>query len=334
MMPVGNLLKHVAKLACSFFGWASSAGEPSHHNVWRLEKAMESTPQDTRRRALERYLQVGEALQMPAPLGGPPFPYDTCPLIHQVAWRVPAIAVDPLIEGELRELTNTLNAWRAALRRWHTWIAVLDEFTAEDAWGLQWEFVESIAFQCLFYPSATRDRFIFVATNALHQVRMTMDERYPDRLPSDPRPGHEHKGRPPSRKKGEAQLESIVSVLDGGADFMAALQSLDEERYRTLTSNFRNLASHAIAPRLTVGQTAITVRQVVPATTHVQQPNGTFEMEVVQGQQQVSYGVGGTEPLQMRDLLQANLAEFRRGSACFDAYIHVLNTAMATLPRC
>jgi len=55
-----------------------------------------------------------------------------------------------------------------------------------------------------------------------------------------------------ARKKGEEQLVSIASVLDGGVDFMAALQSLDGERYRTLTSNFRNLASHAIAPRLTV----------------------------------------------------------------------------------
>lgn len=167
---------------------------------------------------------------------------------------------------ELRELTNTLNEWRGALRRWHVWLNVLDGFSEEEAWALQWEFVESLAFQCLFYPSATRDRFIFVATNALHQVRMAADAAYPDRLAADPKPGKEDRPRFLARKDSEAQLEDIASSLDGGAAFVAALRSLDEDDYLELTRNFRNLASHAIAPRLTVGHTNMVVRRVVAAT--------------------------------------------------------------------
>lgn len=294
---------------------------------------MEPTAPDKRRQALARYMEGLESFSAPPPLDGPPFPYKACPLIEEVAWRTPALVADPLVESELRELTNTLNEWRGALRRWYVWLGVLEEFTDDDAWALQWEFVESIAFQCLFYPSATRDRFTFVATNALHQVRMSADHAYPDRLASDPKPGKEDKQRFLSRKKSETQLEEIASTLDGGAAFAAALRSIDENDYLELTRNFRNLASHAIAPRLAAGHTNMVVRRVVPAKTLVKKPNGTYEDELVPGKQQVSYVFGGTEPLQMRTVFKANLAEFEKVSICFNIYVNVLNRALSALPR-
>ncbi len=82
-----------------------------------------------------------------------------------------------------------------------------------------------------------------------------------------------------------------------------------------LSSNFRNLASHAIAPRMNVGYTGMVVRTVVPATTMVQQENGSFKSEVIPGKQAVSYGFGGTPPLPMRDVFAANLEEFEKASA-------------------
>lgn len=294
---------------------------------------MELTTPDKRRLALARYVEELESLTEPAALNSPPFPYDVCPLIKEVAWRTPSLIAEHLVEGELRELTNTLNEWRGALRRWYAWLAVLEGFSDEDAWALQWEFVESIAFQCLFYPSATRDRFTFVATNTLHQVRMAIDATYPDCLASDPKPGKENKLRFLPRKEAEAQLEAIAAGLDGGTEFIAWVLSIDEDDYLGRTSNFRNLASHAIAPRLTIGYTNMVVRHVVPATKMVQQPDGTFQDEPIPGKQQVSYGFGGTDPLQLRAVFEANLVEFEKASACFHAYADTLNKALATLPR-
>jgi hypothetical protein len=161
---------------------------------------------------------------------------------------------------------------------------------------------------------------------------MTADSAYRDRLISDPKPGKEDKPRFLSRKESEAQLEDTASALDGGTVFTAALQSIDEDGYLELTRNFRNLASHAIAPCLTVGHANMVVRRVVPATMLVQQPDGSCKDESVPGKQQVSYGLDGTEPLQMRAVFAANLAEFQKASTCFDAYV-VLNKALATLPR-
>lgn len=291
---------------------------------------MEPLTTDQRRQALLRYAERLESLEAPRPLDGPPLPYDTCPRVEEVRWRLSLVG--QLVRDELRELTNTLNEWRGALRRWYVWMGMLDEYAEEDAWSLQWEFVESIAFQCLFYPSATRDRFTFVATNALHQVRMAADATYADRLPSDPKPGKEDKFRFLSRSATEAQLEQIAAPLDGGAGFMAALRLLDEDDYVALTRNFRNLSSHAIAPRLTVGHTNTVVRRVVPATRMLKQPDGSYRDELVPGKQHVEYGFGGTEPLPMREVFAGNLAEFEKAMACFHAYVAVIDKALGSLP--
>lgn len=206
-----------------------------------------------------------------------------------------------------------------------------DDFSEEVAWSLQWEFVESIAFQCMFYPAATRDRITLVSTNALHQVRMAADDAYPDRLDSDP-PKVGARPRVLGRSQKAAQLGRISAPLEGGADFVAMLQSLDGEEYRALTSNFRNLASHAIAPRLSVGYTSMVVRELGQASELVQQASGSFNEEKVPGAQSVSYGFGGTPPLSMRTVFTGNLEEFEKARACFSFYVDIVNKALMTLP--
>ncbi|MBI5258544.1 MAG: hypothetical protein HY855_18705 [Burkholderiales bacterium] len=243
---------------------------------------MEALTTDERRVTLARYADTIEALAYPAPLAVPPLPYDICARIETAHWQIPMI--DQLVRGELRELTNTLNEWHGALRRWAAWLDVVASCTDEQAWNVQWEFVESIAFQCLFYPSATRDRFSFVATNALHQVRLAANDGYKDVLDHDPKKP-DGKPRFLSRTERETQLARIATPLpQGGVAFMSALQALDSNDYRDLTSNFWNLASHAIAPRLTIGLTNTVVREVRPATHLVEQPDRTFKEELIPGE--------------------------------------------------
>jgi hypothetical protein len=210
-------------------------------------------------------------------------------------------------------------------------MGVMDEFSEDDAWSLQWEFVEPIAFLCMFYPSATRDRFTFVATNALHQVCMAVDAAYPDRLDSDP-PEAGARPRTLRRSQKEAQLKRIAGLLAGGTDLVARVIALDGEDYQGLTRDFRNLASHAIAPRLNVGYTRAVVRRREQAMELVQQADGTFRSEDVPGRQSVSYGFGGTPPMSMRSVFTGNAAEFENARASFTSYVDVLDKALATLP--
>jgi len=283
---------------------------------------------DQRREALEHYLTKLETATFPAPIDGLPLPYNSCPRIQCVSWRFPMI--DQLVGHELSELTNALNEWRGALRRWYVWLDVLSRYDEQIAWSLQWEFVESIAFQCLFYPSATRDRFGFVATNALHQVRMATEDAYKDVLDQDPKKQN-GKERMLSRSEREAQLSRIAEPYEGRDVFMAHMRSLDGIGYRNQTRDYRNRASHSIAPRLNVGMTDIVVRRVVPATILIEQEKGFYKEEVIPNRLQVSYGFGGSPPLPLREVFAANLAESQRAQACFISYVNLLNGALAGL---
>jgi hypothetical protein len=193
------------------------------------------------------------------------------------------------------------------------------------------EVIESIAFQCLFYPSATRDRISFVATNTLHQVRLAAKDGYKDVLDQDPKK-LDGKPRFLSRAERETQVARFAAPLpQGGAAFMSALQSIDGHDYRDLTSNFRNLASHAIAPRLIVGHTSAVVREVRTATHLVEQPDGTFRVEVIPGKRQVSYGFGGTPPIPMRTVFDHSVTEFEKARGCFFAYVELLDAALGDI---
>ena len=290
----------------------------------------EALTTDQRREAFEHYLMTLEAGSFPTPLNEPPLPYDPCPQIRHARWRLPM--VEQLVEDELSELTNTLNEWRGALRHWYAWLAVLDKYDEQTAWGLQWEFVESIAFQCLFYPSATRDRFGFVVTNALHQTRMAADDSYEDALDQDPKKP-DGKARILSRSEREKQLLRIAEPYEGHSAFMNHLQSLDGRSYRNETYDYRNRASHAIAPRLSVGLTNTVVRRIVPATKLVEHENGLYKVEVIPNKRQVSYGFGGLLPLPLRGVFAANLAESKIAQACFISYVDMLNRAIEDIAK-
>lgn len=290
---------------------------------------MDPLTSEARRQTLTRYADQIDDLSNNPPFEDALLPYEVCPLIEVVRWRLQM--VEQLVRDELRELANTLNAWRGELRRWHVWMSVMDTFSEEDAWSLQWEFVEPIAFKCMFNPSAARDRLTFVATNAFHQIRLAADKSYPDRLEGDPKKAGA-KPRFLSRTQSEDQLARLAGPMAQGTAFVADLQSLDGDDYRDLTRNFRNLSSHAIAPRFNVGLTNTVTRQVVNATKLVEKANGTFEKEEVPDAQMVRYGFGGTPPLPMRKIFAANLAEFGKASACFTVYVAVLDAALAKLP--
>lgn len=111
--------------------------------------------------------------------------------------------------SELRELTNQINQWLGSLRRWHAWNEVLGKHEQEVRWATEWAWVEPLALQGMVQPSATRDRFIMVATNALHQVRMALDPKVKDELLGDPTTPDERRFFP-SRRDKERQLKELA----------------------------------------------------------------------------------------------------------------------------
>jgi hypothetical protein len=252
------------------------------------------------------------------------FPFDVCPKIKHVQWRIPF--VDQMVDGELCEMTNLLNRWGSMLRSWHAWLDVMDLYDEETAYGIQYDLVEPIALTCMFQPSAMRDRFTHIATNAFHQIRYSAEPDYPDRLIDDPPDGVKH----PSRRKREDQLRRILSRWSFGRQLMEVFKALDGQEYRRRTKDFRNYYNHAIAPRFNSGWTKLVTRQVVPATVG----NGRYRQVEMPGKFVVRYGHGGTPPLPMKEAYEANEAEFALAGQCFHEYVGMLNSALDELkPR-
>jgi hypothetical protein len=187
-----------------------------------------------------------------------PFRYDPCPLVDRVVWRVPGVEL--MINEELRELTNEMNRWKLDLGRWNAWADVLDEFPEEAAWHLRVEFVGVLVFFCMFQPAATRDRLSLIATNAVHQARMARSSEVVDWIGSAPLPGK--RATSASGHFMEQQLERLSAQWPGSKVLMQNIRLFNENSYISATANFRNLASHAIAPRLGFGITSV-MRRVI-----------------------------------------------------------------------
>jgi hypothetical protein len=289
---------------------------------------VQSLTNEQRRDLLDKFcsrIEDGQGL-LPAP---EPLPYDPVPGIKAVAWPMPFI--DHMVSGELSEATNLLHQWLRSLRHWHAWNELLESQDSEIRWGAEWEWVEPLAFHCLFQPSATRDRFILLATNALHQVRMAIDPTVRDELLGDPA-GPGKRRLYPSRWTKEKQLGGFVKPFAAGAAFMKALRQLDDGGYRNATADFRNRASHGFAPRLSVGITSMVTRERVQAKKLERQADGSYRDVFVPDKMATSYGFGGIGPLVMEATWKANCQQFARARRLFDAYVVLLQEATAAMP--
>lgn len=239
---------------------------------------------------------------------------------------------DSMIEDELQEVTNQLHQWRDMLRRWQAWNAVAAKFDQSEAWDLRREFTEPLMHFCLITPSAFRDTITFVATNSLHQIRIHTEAAYKDSLEGDPTSTCPDP-KPLSRRQKEARLFKLSKSLTGSRSFLSSLRKLDDQEYRKSTSDYRNLNSHAIGPRIAIGITKLVTRRVVPATRMEEQADGTYRVVTIPGKFVPSYSFGGLEPLDLDSARKANLKQYLLARRCFEDFTALLETHAARLPR-
>lgn len=253
-------------------------------------------------------------------------PYDT---IKSNNTKWPYIS-NTIIQDELRELTNNLNSWLNALKRWHAWLVVSKDHSENNRWELEWEFITPIATYCLFQPSAIRDTLTFVVTNGMHQARLAADKNYKDCLPLDRNPWDAPYY--PTRRAKEHQLQTILNTHPDGKTFLDNLRRLDDKSTRAATLDFRNLASHSIAPRFSIGVTRLVTRRIEQATRMEQKKDGFFYKTFIPNETTVCYTLGGTSPLDFDHMFDINLKQFDIAVSCFNNYIDMLNRAISELP--
>lgn len=154
-------------------------------------------------------------------------PYDF-DFIHNHEWYALG---ELMVEDELRELTNIFNRWCGDLQRWHAWNIVIRSYGEKEAWKVRREFVEALVHHCLLEPSAVRDRFTFVATNAFHQVRLASDDGYKDYLEGDPKQP-DKKPAFLSRRRKEKRLAKVVAVWSESKAFLESLAATNDSSYQ------------------------------------------------------------------------------------------------------
>jgi hypothetical protein len=253
-----------------------------------------------------------------------PLPYTICERIQDASWpRIPFASL--MVSEDLSETINQLNAWREWLMDLSIWAKVLDELDEHDAWAIQHSCVDPLAHICLTQPSAVRDRFGHIATNAIHQANLNIVSNYKDKLKQD------SETRPLSRRRVEAQLQVLGEHWACAPRFNETLHNIDSEEYRHATWNYRNLSSHAIAPRFRVGITNFVVRGLTPHSEVVQQPNGTYVLVEHPTKKDVSYGFGGMQALDLHRVYALSLGEFRKAVDLFRTYSALLEEVLSAL---
>jgi hypothetical protein len=237
---------------------------------------------------------------------GPLHPYDSCKKVQEVVFRTPFMSMD--IGNDLTELVNHVNIWTIRLGYWNAWNSVLVDYNEEDAWALRSDFVEPLAYFCMFQPSGMLDRFIGFATKLVHHANMAIDKNYPDRLDGDAQVYkrlEKHHPQPYDvflpRREALAQVERISKNWPSAKAFFEKLGCLDDDAYQGKTRDFRNKASHAIAPRFELGETGYATRRVGYAKKKIEIGGGYVDFVEDPTQKCVSYGFGGVEPLSLKD---------------------------------
>lgn len=237
-----------------------------------------------------------------------------------------------LVADDLQELTNTINHWHSLLLRWHAWNEIVGTSDDSESLTLRNEFYHSLVHDCLLRPSAIRDTFTSLAIDTLHQIRMAENKSIPDYLASDPLPP-KFKTSFMTRKQKENQLDEIAARWTLGASFTNALKLLDTQDYRRETYNYRNLHSHTIGPRLGIGHTRAVKRQAHQAEELLPFGNSMYEMTKVPGKVQVSYGFGGTPPLDLEMARRLNLEQFYAARDCYAKYLSLVTDSIKALPK-
>jgi hypothetical protein len=256
-------------------------------------------------------------------------PHFPCETLKSVDLSFPMF--NEMIVQELADFVNWMNSWQNYLDDLAHWQTVLDSYgTDEQArWAATYDLVKPMLFFCLFQPSAAKDRFIMIATNALHQLRYASETDYKDRLEQDQlKPGQWLR-----RKAAMDQLRRIAMRWPQSKPFLDTVTEMDGAVFRQQTLGYRNAASHAIPPNIELGETQMVTRGMAARSEVIARADGTLEYRIDDTKKCVSYGFGGTPPLMVKDAFQACASEYEKARTCFWHYVALLEDVAATLPK-
>jgi hypothetical protein len=222
------------------------------------------------------------------------------------------------LASDFMEIINSYHNWTIRLMSWAAWNDVLQDFHDDEtkAWEIRNEFLDPIVYLCLHQPSSFKDVLIKYCTIAFHLANSNFYGEYKDNLDEDTevfRRLQKNHAEPYnyflSRSDAEKQLKRISLSWPIGNRIVEALAKLDSKTYKEQSQSWRNHAAHYIPPRLHFGYTRPVTRQVGFFKSLIDQLDGTFLIHEDKTRKQIAYGFGGTPPLEINRVFEANFQQ-------------------------
>jgi hypothetical protein len=220
-----------------------------------------------------------------------------------------------LLSSDFGEVINIYNAWAKQLNALWAWKELLQELGDDDnRWGVQHQFVSPLAYFCMHQPASLRDLILRFGTMAFHlgnlngarinyKDQLPQDRKIFERLQKDIANASEYFL---SRTEGEKQLRSVSQGWEEADSFLSNLKRLNAQDYKSKTKDWRNRATHFIAPRLDRGHVQPVRRRVAFREVKVFNPDGSFTLGADKKTMQICYDWGGDEPLNLSAVVSEN----------------------------
>lgn len=242
--------------------------------------------QGARIMTIESYRKYRRKLKT-TPFTGLSLDYDWNPLPSSLdaAWLPYSLML-----GEFhRELANSLNELADYTHRLAAWRDKIAHLNDKEKLDDLIEFINPLATLALNLPYVIRSRFIFATAHLSHQA---------------------NKAKPGPVWKDDFGLDEEVYFDKSDAHgkdwkrykhLKLKMEGIGNKAYKKATKDFRNAYNHRFSPRIEVGLTHLVTRHV--------NPDGT-----------VSYGVGGSKPLKLTEVVPLLEDQCNRCYLTFEAF--------------
>lgn len=186
------------------------------------------------------------------------------------------------------ELANAINRLTYAHARLQAWTEALEGLQEGDQDELYLDLIDDIATTSLTLPRAIKDRFVFAAVHLCHQAnRISLAPGWKDDLPSD-------------RTINQKHLARVGAPWKTYDIFSARLERIAGRNFKTATHNFRDLYHHRTPVRIMIGNTQTITRCSTAG--------------------KVSYAIGSTPPLSLKQITSALESQLEPSYAAFEAF--------------
>ena len=241
-----------------------------------------------RQKALQKYVVERECIGSIFPLA----PYNWYELKETlpIKW----MAYRQFLQEHARELANTINEFGQHIVSLLAWEKVLKGLTEEERHHIVIEFVSPLATLVLNMPYVIRSRFFYSVAHLSCQANQSKQKPWVDDLPinkdiySD---ASDKYGKPWGKKYTKLKK---------------ALEKIANKCYEEATHNFRNKYNHRYSPRIELGLTELVTR-------------------TVDGNGRVSYRLGQTDPLMLKDIIPLLKTRHSLCLSAFEKYQALIN---------